>query len=73
MVLTLVLGMLASVPVLGIGLLILRLMIQILHYRKDPKLWDFWFIPYYGWCRIYIINHKDCLGWGPGFREIPGP
>ena len=26
----------------------LRLMIEILHYLKDPKLWEFWYIPYYG-------------------------
>ena len=25
-----------------------RLMIEILHYLKDPKLWEFWYIPYYG-------------------------
>ena len=24
------------------------LMIYILHYLKDPKLWKFWYIPYYG-------------------------
>ena len=23
---------------------------------KDPKLWELWYIPYYGSCRIYIIN-----------------
>ena len=22
--------------------------IYILHYLKDPKLWEFWYIPYYG-------------------------
>ena len=32
------------------------LMIEILHYLKDPKLWELWYIPYYGSCRIYIIN-----------------
>ena len=26
----------------------IRLMIQILHDLKDPKLWEFWNIPYYG-------------------------
>ena len=31
-------------------------MILILHYLKDPKLWELWYIPYYGKCRIYIIN-----------------
>ena len=24
------------------------LMIEILHYLKDPKLWKLWYIPYYG-------------------------
>ena len=24
------------------------LMIQILHYLKDRKLWELWYIPYYG-------------------------
>ena len=33
-------------------------MIQILHYLKDPKLWELWYIPYYGHCTIYIINHE---------------
>ena len=32
------------------------LMIEIRHDLKDPKLWDLWYIPYYGSCRIYIIN-----------------
>ena len=27
---------------------ILRLMVKILHYLKDPKLWELWYIPYYG-------------------------
>ena len=31
-------------------------MIEILHYLKDPKLWELWYIPYYGYGRIYIIN-----------------
>ena len=26
----------------------IRLMIKILHYLKDPKLWELWYIPYYG-------------------------
>ena len=25
----------------------LLLMMQILHYLKDPKLWELWYIPYY--------------------------
>ena len=30
---------------------------DILHYHIDPKLWELWSIPYYGYCRISIINH----------------
>ena len=26
----------------------LRLMMEILHYLKDPKLWELWDIPHYG-------------------------
>ena len=29
-----------------------------LHYLKDSKLWESWYIPYYGSCRIYIINRS---------------
>ena len=42
------------------------LMIEILHYLKDPKLWELWYIPYCGSCRISIINrmsHKKELPW----------
>ena len=28
--------------------------IYILHYLKDAKLWEIWYIPQYGYCRIYI-------------------
>ena len=31
-------------------------MIQILHYLNDPRLWEIRYLPYYGYCRIYIIN-----------------
>ena len=24
----------------------------------DPKPWELWYIPYYGQCRIYIINRR---------------
>ena len=34
-------------------------MIEILHYLKDPELWELWYIPYYGICRIYIINRES--------------
>ena len=27
---------------------VILLMILILHCLKDPKLWEFWYIPYYG-------------------------
>ena len=33
-------------------------MIAILHYLKDPKLWELWYIPYYGYCSIYTINRS---------------
>ena len=32
------------------------LMDKILHDPKDPKLWELWYIPYYGSCRILSIN-----------------
>ena len=34
-------------PVEDLGLMI-RLMDKILHDPKDPKLWEFWYIPYNG-------------------------
>ena len=35
-------------------------MIQVLHYPTDPKLWELlWYIPSYGFCRIYIINRSS--------------
>ena len=34
----------------------LRLMDKILHDPKDPKLWELWYIPYNGKCRILSIN-----------------
>ena len=34
----------------------LRLMDKILHGPKDPKLWELWYIPYYGSCRILSFN-----------------
>ena len=33
-------------------------MIEILHYLKAPKLRELCYIPYYGSCRIYIINRR---------------
>ena len=29
---------------------------KILHDAKDPKLWELWYIPYNGSCRILSIN-----------------
>ena len=29
---------------------------KILHDPKDSKLWELWYIPYYGSCRILSIN-----------------
>ena len=31
-------------------------MMEILHHLKDPKQWELWYIPYYGYCRISIIS-----------------
>ena len=35
---------------------VILLMDKILHDPKDPKLWELWYIPYYGSCRILSIN-----------------
>ena len=32
---------------------------KILHYLEDPKLWELWYIPYYGSCRILSISRID--------------
>ena len=32
---------------------------KILHDPKDPKLWELWYIPYYGSCRILSINRMS--------------
>ena len=45
-------------------------MIKALHYLKDPKLWELWYIPQYGSCRVYIINRM--LGF-PYNSSIMGP
>ena len=34
---------------------------KILHYLKDPKLWELWYIPYYGSCTILSINRRSPL------------
>ena len=38
---------------------VLRLMDKILHDPKDPKLWELWYIPSYGSCRILSINRME--------------
>ena len=47
------------------GYTVIRLMDKILHYLKDPKLWELWYIPYYGSCRILSINRKSP---NPGYK-----
>ena len=32
---------------------------KILHDPKDPKLWELWYIPYNGSCRILSINSRS--------------
>ena len=32
---------------------------KILHDPKDPKLWELWYIPYYGSCRILSISRTE--------------
>ena len=50
---------------------VIRLMDKILHYFKDPKLWELWYIPYYGSCRILSISRinpqpaTQTLGYNP--------
>ena len=45
---------------------------KILQYLKDPKLWELWYIPYYGSCRIlYIIRRVEGLASGPPSTESP--
>ena len=41
--------------------ILLLLMVKILHYLKDPKLWELWYVPYYGngHGRIYTINRTN--------------
>ena len=40
------------------GLGMVRLMDKILHDPKDPQLWELWYFPYYGSCRILSINRR---------------
>ena len=48
-------GVAVVVVVAGV---VVRLMDKILHDPKDPKLWELWYIPYYGSCRILSINRS---------------
>ena len=40
-------------------MVVIRLMDKILHDPKDPKLWELWYIPYNGSCRILSINRSS--------------
>ena len=50
-------AVLLAPPKKGIFLLI-RLMDKILHDLKDSKLWELYYIPYNGSCRILSINRS---------------
>ena len=39
-------------------MVVILLMDKILHDPKDPKLWELWYIPYYGSCRILSISRS---------------
>ena len=52
--------------------MILRLMDKILHDPKDPKLWELWYIPYYGSCRILSINRMKVPARDLRFRGLMG-
>ena len=42
-------------------------MIEILHYLKDPKLWELWYIPYYGPNNVGPVRGLNSKrGWGLG-------
>ena len=53
-------------------------MVKILHYLKDPKLWELRYIPYYGQCRILTISSitkiRDSVEamvlWGFGLGDV---
>ena len=57
---------------------LLLLMDKILHDPKDPKLWELWYIPYDGSCRILSINSSTVGVWGIGachgnVQKVPSP
>ena len=47
-------------------------MIEILHYLKDSKLWELWYIPYHGSCRSYIIKRTKVSVYQSGVRRLGG-
>ena len=42
---------------------------KILHDPKDPKLWELWYIPYYGSCRILSISRR--MPSNLGIKRVP--
>ena len=40
---------------------VILLMDKILHDPKDPKLWELWYIPYNGSCRILSISRSESI------------
>ena len=40
---------------------VILLMDKILHCFKYPKLWELWYIPYNGSCRILSINRTEVV------------
>ena len=48
-----------------------RLMDKILHDPKDPKLWEVWYIPYYGSCRILSMSPMSETHKPPTSAETP--
>ena len=45
---------------------------KILHDPKDPKLWELWYAPYYGSCRILSINRRVLIIIWVKFTESDG-
>ena len=52
--------------------LVILLMDKILHDPKDPKLWELWYIPYNGSCRILSISRSVVVSdFGQTLRPAP--
>ena len=47
------------IVIVMVMVIVIRLMDKILHDPKDPKLWEIWYIPYYGSCRILSISRSN--------------